>query len=118
MTTDVIEMRAMAGELLEASRNLLAAAQQLEDRESGGHVGIRRMAEDAGLVSKPFYSLSELAKATGIPRSTLDEERKSGRLESFIPYGNERGILVKCEWFDKWMAEDVRSGARARKERA
>ena len=107
----VTEMRATADALLEASRNLLAAAREVEERGQSRHMGLRLMAEEAGLPSKPYYSLTEVAKATGIGRSTLDEERRAGRLRSFLPVGNERGLLVKCEWFDEWMETGTRSGA-------
>lgn len=108
----VTEMRATADALLEASRNLLAAAREVEERGKSRHMGLRRMAEEAGLPSKPYYSLTEIAQATGISRTTLDEERRAGRMRSFLPVGCERGLLVKCEWFDEWIETGTRSGVR------
>ena len=50
-------------------------------------------------------TLAEVAKATGIARSTLDDERRAGRLRAFLPPGKQRGLLVRCEWFDEWFEQ-------------
>lgn len=67
-----------------------------------------RMAVEAKLPDKPYYTIAEIAEATGIPRTTLDVERRAGRLKSFLPDGQQRGILVKCDWFDAWMRAGCR----------
>lgn len=116
---DVRDMRAVAGELLDASRNLadasanlLAAAEACERGEGARKMasGLRRMAVEAGLPDKPYYSITEVAKASGIPRTTLDDARRAGRRRSMIPVGCERGLLIRCDWFDDWTESGFRSG--------
>lgn len=68
------------------------------------------MADAAGLASKPLYCISEVSKASGIPASTLYDERKAGRLKAFMPPGRKRGVLVAPEWFDEWMQEGMACG--------
>lgn len=70
-------------------------------------VTFEKMADAAGLASKPLYSIGEVAKASGVPASTLYDERKAGRLKSFMPPGKKRGALVAPEWFDEWMREGM-----------
>ena len=68
--------------------------------------GFAAMAEEAGLRRKVMYTLPEVSEVTGIPYSTLLEESKAGRLESFLPKGRKRGIRVEPEWVDEWMRGD------------
>ena len=66
------------------------------------------MAQQAGLLKKNLYTIPEVAKATGVPYSTLLDEAAAGRLQTLLPPGRRRGRLVKPEWFDAWFAEGVR----------
>ena len=68
-----------------------------------GACSLRAMADAAGIPSKRMYSLTEIARATGIPRSTLQESVRDGDLKAFMPPGRKRGMLVAPEWFDDWM---------------
>lgn len=68
-----------------------------------GACSLRAMADAAGIPSKRMYSLTEIARATGIPRSTLQESVRDGDLKAFMPPGRRRGMLVAPEWFDDWM---------------
>lgn len=68
-----------------------------------GACSLRSMADAAGIPSKRMYSLTEIARATGIPRSTLAESVRDGDLKAFMPPGRRRGMLVAPEWFDDWM---------------
>ena len=68
-----------------------------------GACSLRSMADAAGIPSKRMYSLTEIAYATGIPRSTLAESVRDGDLKAFMPPGRKRGMLVAPEWFDDWM---------------
>lgn len=66
---------------------------------------LAEMAVEAGLPKKPFYTLTEDAKATGIPRSAFCGAVADGTLKSFVPSGRKRGRLIKSEWFAEWVAE-------------
>lgn len=68
-----------------------------------GACSLRSMADAAGIPRKRMYSLTEIARATGIPRSTLQESVRDGDLKAFMPPGRRRGMLVAPEWFDDWM---------------
>lgn len=93
-------------DVVSAAERLLAAVDAAKSADKPAEpFGLRSMAKAAGLPDKPLYSITEVAKATGMPRSTLDEERKSGRLKAFIPPGRRRGWLVRCEWFDEWFED-------------
>lgn len=66
---------------------------------------LAEMAVEAGLPKKPFYTLTEAAKATGIPYSAVLSAAKSGRLRAFMPNGRKRGMVTSAEWFAEWVAE-------------
>ena len=109
-------------EVMGGVRELVRAAYRLLDAigapEAGGQdepqvPALRRMAVAAGLPDKPYYTLTEVSKATGIPRATLDDERRNGELRTFMPPGQARGCLVKCEWYDEWF-EKGSAGGRGR----
>lgn len=68
---------------------------------------LKEWAAEAGLPRKPLYSVPEVAKATGVPSSTLYGEIRAGRLKARLPVGRRRGTLVACEWFDEWMREGI-----------
>lgn len=72
---------------------------------------LAQMAADAGLPRKPLYTITEIARATGMPRTNLAEAVASGDLMSFMPPGRRRGRLVKCEWFDEWFERGVEGAA-------
>ena len=108
---DSQEIVGCARELLRAAGRLLDAIGAPEPEPERPQVpALRRMAVAAGLPDKPYYTLTEVAQATGIPRSTLDDERKSGELRSFVPPGQQRGCLVKCEWYDEWFDKGTAGG--------
>lgn len=65
------------------------------------------MAEDAGLPRKGMYTVREVARVSGVSRTTLQREIEAGRLRTFLPPGRERGRLVKPEWFDEWFSKGV-----------
>ena len=52
------------------------------------------------------YSLTELSKITGTPRSTLDAACQKSQgdlmLRSFIPNGNKQGRRVTMPWYRDW----------------
>ena len=52
----------------------------------------------------------EFSRDLGIPRSTLNRERYTGRLRFFRPPGMERFVRIRCEWFDEWFAAGVSGG--------
>lgn len=68
------------------------------------------MATRAGMVSKPLYTVTEVSKASTIPRRTLWQEIADGRLKSFLPTGSKQGIRIAPEWFDEWFERGVRVG--------
>ncbi|HIS39924.1 MAG TPA: helix-turn-helix domain-containing protein [Candidatus Aphodovivens avistercoris] len=68
------------------------------------------MAAAAGLPRKPLYTISEVADATGVPRTSLAEAARSGELRTFMPPGRKKGTLVRCEWFDDWFARGTSGG--------
>lgn len=109
MDASMEEVVVIARELVAAAEKLLECAATADSRPDAGQLtGLRRMAVEAKLPDKPYYTIAEIAEATGIPRTTLDVERRAGRLKSFLPDGQQRGTLVKCEWFDAWMRDGCR----------
>ena len=92
-------------DVVAAAERLLAAVDAAKADSHAYRFGLKSMAKAAVLPDKPLYTITEVSKASGVPRSTLDEERKSGRLKAFIPPGKRRGWLVRCEWFDEWFEE-------------
>lgn len=64
---------------------------------------LKSMAKEAGIPDKRMYTLTEIARATGVPRTTLQESVRDGELRAFMPPGRKRGMLVAPEWFDDWM---------------
>lgn len=78
-----------------------------------GACSLRAMADAAGIPSKRLYTLTEIARATGVPRTTLQDAVREGQLRAFLPPGRVRGKLVATEWFDEWMARGEELAARA-----
>lgn len=68
-------------------------------------MGFSEMAEQAGLQTKGLYTMREVSLATGIPYSTIRDERICGRLRAFLPDGRKQGWLFKPEWVDEWIEE-------------
>ena len=66
------------------------------------------MARAAGLEAKAYYTLTEVARATGIPRSTVGYAVKKGRLKSFMPVGCRQGVKCRCDWVDEWLRDGER----------
>ena len=97
-TDDVIA----AAERLLAAVGAVKAAQDEADPARGLH-GLRAWAVQAGLPSKPFYRVPEIAKATGVPQSALYKAVHEGTLKATAPTDGVRGWFVRCEWFDEWM---------------
>lgn len=66
------------------------------------------MARDAGLERKPYYSIAEAAKATGIGEGVFYREIRGGRIQTFR-YG-KRGdrILMTPAQIDAWFQEGTR----------
>ena len=90
--------------------NAARTQERIHRREERIECSLAQMAADAGLPRKPLYTLTEIARATGIPRTNLAEAVARGDLASFMPPGRKRGLLVRCEWFDGWFARGVSGG--------
>lgn len=73
------------------------------DAKEERQCSLRSMADAAGIPAKRMYTLTEIARATGVPRTTLQESVRDGELKAFMPPGRKRGMLVAPEWFDDWM---------------
>ena len=50
----------------------------------------------------------EVSIATGVPYSTVRDERDCGRLKGFLPEGRKQGWLFKPEWVDEWIEGGTR----------
>lgn len=62
----------------------------------------KEQAAACGLPEKIGYTVAEVSRVSGVPRSTLRDAVADGSLESFLPPGRCRGTLVRPEWFDAW----------------
>jgi excisionase family DNA binding protein len=51
------------------------------------------------------YSVAETVKYSGVCRSTIYKEIRSGRLAAFRPHGQERGIRIPAAAVDDWIRE-------------
>lgn len=60
----------------------------------------------AGLPARMAYSVSEVARITGVPVQTLYEEHEAGRIAFVTPKTRERGFRVKAREVDRWMEEN------------
>ncbi len=78
--------------------------------EEKGSLSLAEMAADAGLPRKPLYTITEVAHATGVPRTNLAEAARRGDLRTFMPPGRKHGRLVRCDWFDDWFARGSSGG--------
>lgn len=94
-----------AAERFLAAVDAAKAAQRAEEPERP--LGLRGMAEEAGLPCKPLYTVPEVSKATGISAYVLWREIRAGRLKARMPVGRKRGVLIAREWFDEWMEEGI-----------
>lgn len=65
-------------------------------------------AEAAGLPRKPLYRVADVAKATGIARSSLYDEIKSGRLKATRPTESGTASYLTPEWVDEWLEEGMK----------
>lgn len=90
--------------------NAARTRERIHRMEERIECSLAQMAADAGLPRKPLYTLTEIARATGIPRTNLAEAARDGSLPTFMPPGRKRGLLVRCEWFDGWFALGVSGG--------
>lgn len=70
-------------------------------------MGFAEMAIEAGLKRKPYYTVVEVARATGIPESAVRDAKDGGELTYFLPTGRTRGVLFRPEWIDTWMEKGV-----------
>lgn len=66
------------------------------------------MVDRAGLKQKGMYTMREVSIATGVPYSTIRDERDCGRLNGFLPEGRKQGWLFKPEWVDEWIEGGTR----------
>lgn len=76
---------------------------QARERRKRMDAGFKDMAADAGLVAKPFYTVAEVSRATGIFESVIRDAKNAGRLKTFLPIGKQRGALFRAEWVDEWI---------------
>lgn len=90
--------------------NAARTQERIHRMEERSTCSLAQMAADAGLPRKPLYTLTEIARATGIPRTNLVEAVARGDLASFMPPGRRKGRLVECAWFDEWFARGVSGG--------
>ena len=65
-------------------------------------------ANSAGLPTKPLYRVAEVAKVTGVPRSTLYDEINNGRLKATRPTKSGTVSYLTPEWVDEWLKEGTR----------
>ncbi len=61
------------------------------------------MAKEAGLPRKPFYLVSEIARATGWPESTVYGSMAKGDLRKRLPAWKKRGRMAHVEDIDEWL---------------
>lgn len=61
------------------------------------------MAQQAGLPRKPFYLVSEIAKATGWPESTVYGSMANGDLRKRLPAWKKRGRMASVDDIDAWL---------------
>ena len=66
------------------------------------------MAEAAGLPRKPFYTVREVSKATGIPESTVRKAVALGDMPSYLPPWKVRGVTVHRDDVDTWINSMMR----------
>lgn len=66
-------------------------------------MGFAEMAAQYGLKLKGMYTMREVSNVTGVPYSTVRDEKESGRLKGFLPNGRKQGWLFKPEWVDEWI---------------
>ena len=66
-------------------------------------------AVEAGLPPQMAYTVAQTARYTGISKSAIYDEINSGRLESVLPRGNEKGRVIRVEEMDRWMEENTSS---------
>lgn len=70
-------------------------------------MGFAEMAEAAGLKRKPYYTVAEVARSTGIPDGVIRDAKDAGEITYFLPTGRSRGVLFKPEWVDEWLEKGV-----------
>ena len=61
------------------------------------------MAKEAGLPLKPFYLVSEIARATGWPESTVYGSMANGDLRKRFPAWKKRGRMPHVDDIDAWL---------------
>lgn len=63
------------------------------------------MADAIGLPRKLLYTVKEVGLVLGVPKSTVYDEIKAGRLRYHLPHGRMNGQLIKPAWVDEWIEE-------------
>lgn len=58
-----------------------------------------------------LYSIPEAARMWGVPRSSLYEEARAGRLDARTRRGCSRGMKVTADEMERWVREE-RQGRR------
>lgn len=61
------------------------------------------MAKEAGLPKKPFYLVSEIARTTGWPESTVYGSMANGDLRKRFPAWKKRGRMPHVDDIDAWL---------------
>ena len=72
----------------------------------GNHMkakAVTKYADRIGIGVKPKYTLSEVAKITGMSRSSVYRAAKSGALQTSIPEKMSRGMMSEPEWIADWL---------------
>ena len=55
-----------------------------------------------------YYTVAEVAEATGIPRRTIYDAIKAGLLRALTPNGAKRGMRTTEAWVDEWLEKATR----------
>lgn len=62
-----------------------------------------QFAVEAGLEKHELYSVADTALYLGVPRDTLDDEHKAGRLKYVMPKCHTRGAYISVDEVDRWI---------------
>ncbi len=54
-----------------------------------------------------YYTVAEVSAQTGIPKRTLYDAIKAGRLRAVTPNGSRRGMRVRAEWVEEWLSHET-----------
>lgn len=58
-----------------------------------------------------YYTVTQVAEITGIPRRTIYDAIRDGRLRVLVPNGNRRGMRVSEAAWREYVRECERPGA-------